>query len=133
WYHDFKPSSSYVKNGSGELGGYLGDYYWGPRPSTYSGFNSSVSTSKNGNIYERPASIEAQLGTSEEAANKRECSGQGIYFLTDGEPEPGGTAPGSNGKSGTAYELMTASLGDKASLFSCANSQLGKRTPYKNN
>ncbi|MEN8398817.1 hypothetical protein [Acinetobacter towneri] len=99
---------------------------------TYSGFSSSVSSSKNGNIYERPASIEAQLGTTEEAANKRECSGQGIYFLTDGEPEPGGTAPGSDGKSGTAYELMTASLGNKGTLFSCANSQLGKRTPYKN-
>ncbi|WP_228154814.1 pilus assembly protein [Acinetobacter indicus] len=101
------------------------------RRGAYSGFDSSVEASKDGNVYKLPDSIEAQLGNTEAAANKRECSGQGIYFLTDGEPEPGGTAPGSDGKSGTAYELMTASLGDKASLFSCANSQLGKRTPYK--
>lgn len=135
WNWNFTPPVGYTKGGSVvNVRGYNGYIYSGSKPtsaSLYSGFSSSVSTSKNGNVYERPASIEAQLGTSEEAANKRECSGQGIYFLTDGEPEPGGTAPGSDGKSGTAYELMTASLGDKASLFSCANSQLGKRTPYK--
>lgn len=100
--------------------------------STYSGWNSSVTSSKMGNVYNRPSSITAQLGTSDAAKNKRECSGQGIYFLTDGEPEPGGTAPGSTGKTGTAYELMSTALADKGNLFSCANSQLGKRLGYKN-
>ncbi|WP_174493845.1 hypothetical protein [Acinetobacter sp. Marseille-Q1623] len=82
--------------------------------------------------YIAPSSITAQLGTSEAAKNKKECSGQGIYFLTDGQPEPGGTAPGSDGKSGTAYELMSTSLANKGNLFSCANSQLGNRSGYKN-
>lgn len=141
WTAGYNYPNGYTLNGTGRERAhngnnyYNGNYYWGPKPHasvTYSGFSSSVSSSKNGIFYERPASIEAQLGTTEEAANKRECSGQGIYFLTDGEPEPGGIAPGSDGKSGTAYELMTASLGNKGTLFSCANSQLGKRTPYKN-
>ncbi|WP_180069826.1 hypothetical protein [Acinetobacter sp. YH16038] len=133
WTAGYNYSNGYLQNGSGTEGNYAGHYYWGPKPSrgAYSGFDSSVEASKDGNVYKLPDSIEAQLGNTEAAANKRECSGQGIYFLTDGEPEPGGTAPGSDGKSGTAYELMTASLGDKGTLFSCANSQLGKRTPYK--
>ncbi|WP_257232922.1 hypothetical protein [Acinetobacter sp. YH01012] len=142
WTAGYNYSNGYTLNGTGRerahnaANYYNGNYYWGPKTHgnvRYSGFSSSVSSSKNGIFYERPASIEAQLGATEEAANKRECSGQGIYFLTDGEPEPGGTAPGSDGKSGTAYDLMTASLSSKGNDFSCANSQLGKRTPYKNN
>lgn len=101
---------------------------------TYSGFDTSASVSgvtKDG-LYVAPASITAQLGDSIIAKNKKECSGQGVYFLTDGEPEPNGTKTGTDGKSGTAYELMAASLGNKSSGFSCLNSQLGKRTGYKN-
>jgi type IV pilus assembly protein PilY1 len=46
---------------------------------------------------------------------QKTCSGQGIYFLTDGEPNPGGgTTTGADGKSGTAYELMSKTLDDKA-------------------
>lgn len=141
WTNNYNYSNGYILNGSGREKSpnnnnyYNGNYYWGFKSNNstaYSGFDSSVEVSKDGNTYKRPDSIEAQLGNTEAAANKRECSGQGIYFLTDGEPEPGGTAPDADGKSGTAYELMTTSLGDKGGLFSCANSQLGKRTPYKN-
>lgn len=141
WTNNYNYSNGYILNGSGREKSpnnnnyYNGNYYWGFKSNNstaYSGFDSSVEASKDGNTYKRPDSIEAQLGNTEAAANKRECSGQGIYFLTDGEPEPGGAAPDADGKSGTAYELMTTSLGDKGSLFSCTNSQLGKRTPYKN-
>ncbi|QTD59331.1 hypothetical protein [Acinetobacter towneri] len=100
----------------------------------YSGWNNSVDSVKNATLsrYIAPSSITAQLGDSEEAVNKRECSGQGIYFLTDGEPEPNGTAPGSDGKSGTAYKLMAQSLGNKKDLFSCSDSNLGNLNGYKN-
>ena len=43
-----------------------------------SGFSSSASTTKNGNKYISP------LPTTD-----KECSGQGIYFLTDGKPDVG--------------------------------------------
>lgn len=130
WYANFD-SSSYLKGGADQLYNEQGYYYLGLDPTVYSGFSSSIASSKNGNHYIAPSSITAQLGTTEAAKNKRECSGQGIYFLTDGEPEPNGTATGTDGKSGTAYELMSQSLGDKANGFSCLNSQLGKRSPYK--
>ena len=77
----------------------------------------------NGNQYIAPTSISDQKNNPA----KRECSGQGIYFLTDGQPEPNGTAPGANGKSGTAYELMVNTLSTNASLFSCLDSPLGNR------
>lgn len=75
------------------------------------------------NKYIAPTSISDQMNNPA----KKECSGQGIYFLTDGEPEPGGTALGTDGKSGTAYNLMAKSLDAKADVFSCLNSPLGKR------
>lgn len=130
WYTNFPTSnSSYTKGTSATVVGYTGNYYY-TQPS-FSGFSSdSVPTSKNGSVYKAPASITAQLGDSDAAKAKRECSGQGIYFLTDGEPEPNGTVAGD--KSGTAYELMSSALGTKGDLFSCKDSQLGKRTPYKN-
>ncbi|MBV7308527.1 hypothetical protein KVY11_07510 [Acinetobacter sp. CWB-G5] len=107
-----------------------GYYYIGRDPNieNYTGFFSSVSESKKGNTYIAPASITDQINNP----TKKECSGQGIYFLTDGRPEPGGTAPGADGQSGTAYNLMSNTLGNKASLFSCANSPLGRRSPYAN-
>jgi len=127
-----KKSCSVYANGSN----WSGNCYYATgnvvMPNKYSGFPQSVAESKDGDVYAAPTSITAQLGTSETARAKRECSGQGIYFLTDGEPEPNGTVPGTDGKSGTAYELMSRALGNKGDLFSCNNSQLGKRTPYKN-
>lgn len=95
----------------------------------YSGFNSSVSASKSGSSYSSPSSITDQTTNSA----KPECSGQGIYFLTDGEPNPaGGTATGSEGLSGTSYKLMKQSLGSSGSSFNCASSPLGNRTGYFN-
>lgn len=137
WYSGFSAPSGYIRGPNGTVGGYSGTYYIGPAVTAYSGWTNSVDVSKTSPAstaihYEAPASITAQLGTSETARAKRECSGQGIYFLTDGEPEPNGTVPGTDGKSGTAYELMSRALGDKGDLFSCNNSQLGKRSPYKN-
>lgn len=102
----------------------------------YSGWSNSTNDSKPSPVssathYDAPASIQAQLGDTEAARAKKECSGQGIYFLTDGEPTPSGNTPNitttSDGKSGTAYQLMSSSLGSKSNLFSCAGSQLGKR------
>lgn len=96
----------------------------------YSGFHQSSDMSKTSDRYIAPASITAQLGSDANAQAKKECSGQGIYFLTDGEPEPNGTVAGN--RSGTAYELMSSALGSKKSDFNCANSELGKRVGYKN-
>ncbi|WP_334113640.1 hypothetical protein [Acinetobacter parvus] len=96
-----------------------------------SGFNASTSDAKNGSVYAAPTSITSQVGTTANANAKKECSGQGIYFLTDGEPNPeGGTATGSDGLSGTSYKLMRQSLSTKGSLFSCAGSPLGNRSNY---
>ena len=90
-----------------------------------SGFSSSISTSKDGAIYDMPSSIKSQIDNSA----KKECSGQGIYFLTDGEPNPsGGIGTGTDGVSGTAYRLMKQSLSTKGDLFNCNNSSLGNRT-----
>lgn len=111
-------------------------YYYNPveRNAIFSGFTTSANVSgvTNNNLYVQPTSISSQLGNTESAKAKKECSGQGIYFLTDGQPEPGGVAPSTDGKSGTAYGLMSTSLGSKGSSFSCANSQLGQRLNYKN-
>ena len=94
-----------------------------------SGFESSVSESKNGNIYAAPESILNQVGNSA----RKECSGQGIYFLTDGEPNPsGGTGVSANGLSGTSFKMMRQSLSTSGNSFNCADSQLGKRKPYQN-
>lgn len=96
--------------------------------SNYSGWSSSTILAKNSATnptkYEAPESITSQ----KDNATKRECSGQGIYFLTDGRPEPGGTAPDNTGTSGTAYTLMSTALADKGSIFNCASSPLGNQT-----
>lgn len=53
-----------------------------------SGFLFSDTLTKNaaGTAYTAPSSITRQIGTTVEARNARECSGQGIYVLTDGVP-----------------------------------------------
>lgn len=78
--------------------------------------------------YSKPVSIAAQ--TTDTA---KQCSAQGIYFLTDGRPEPDGTAPGDDGKSGDAYKVMKSALDTKGSLFDCkatATSVLGRLSSY---
>lgn len=102
--------------------------------SGYSGWWSSTDLAKtnpasSATNYQAPVSITSQKDNAE----KKECSGQGIYFLTDGRPEPDGTAPGENGKSGTAYTLMSRALGTKGGDFDCANSPLGTRSSYYDN
>jgi len=63
-----------------------------------SGFSASDNSAKNGSIYKAPDSILDQLPDTAAAKAKKECSGQGIYFLTDGEPNPtGGTTTGADG------------------------------------
>lgn len=53
-----------------------------------SGFLFSADSAKvaDGTFYEPPASIKKQLGETGTAKAARECSGQGIYVLTDGAP-----------------------------------------------
>ncbi|MFW1938980.1 hypothetical protein ACG93P_00660 [Acinetobacter junii] len=94
---------------------------------TYSGFSTSVTDSKSDTNYAAPVSITSQKTNTA----KRECSGQGIYFLTDGQPQPNGWAVGDDGKSGTAYALMKQALGTtNGNNFSCSASPLGKRSGY---
>lgn len=129
WYQNYNYPGGYTKGASGNLG-LTGNYYTGRSP--YSGFESSVAASKNTstNKYIAPSSITDQLTSSA----KRECSGQGIYFLTDGEPNPGGgISTGSTGVGGTSYDLMSKALDTKASTFNCASSPLGNRGSYYNN
>lgn len=103
-----------------------GYYYTGPSPYEYSGFASSSADTIASGKYDAPSSIVSQKTNSA----KKECSGQGIYFLTDGQPQPGGVITGSDGKSGTAYTLMSKALDTKASMFDCSSSPLGNRTSY---
>ena len=99
---------------------------------TYSGWslapdNTKTEPAASATNYEAPISITSQAGN----ASKKECSGQGIYFLTDGQPQPGGWAVGDDGKSGTAYALMKQALGTtKGADFSCLTSPLGTRSNY---
>lgn len=98
-----------------------------------SGFNNSTvgsTTTVNGvvkkigirdnNNYFNPPSVD---GT-------KTCNSQGIYFLTDGQPQYY-----YNNNKTTLESLMKKSLGSKASSFSCSNaSTLGLRsTGYSNN
>lgn len=100
--------------------------------STYSGWSNAPDDTKtnpaaSATNYAAPVSITSQATNS----NKKECSGQGIYFLTDGQPQPSGWAVGDDGKSGTAYALMKQALGaTKGDIFSCSASPLGKRMNY---
>lgn len=89
---------------------------------TYSGFNLSAEDAKDTSktrTYLAPQSISGQINNAE----KRECSGQGIYFLTDGEPSPGGNST-------NIYNAMNTTLGSQSSQFDCNLSPLGNRGPY---
>ncbi|RTE46275.1 hypothetical protein EJJ36_07050 [Acinetobacter junii] len=125
WYSNFSYPDGYTRGASASLYGENGSYYIGAKPNPYSGFNTSATYSgvTSGNNYAMPASIRDQIGDTPEAKAKRECSGQGIYFLTDGEPWV---------DSGTVESMMQTTLDTKGSDFSCANSPLGQNSPYKN-
>ncbi len=107
WYSSALPSG-YTKGSSGSLGGYGGYYYYGPHP--YSGFPLSVSESKKIDLssYQTPDSLT-------QTDNIKQCSGQGIYVLTDGEPN----------KNSGSQNLMQSALSNKGSSFSCANTDDG--------
>ena len=109
---------------------YLSNDFWNRNNSyTYSGVGGNPKSDLSvlsGTNYIQPSSISEQANNPE----KKECSGQGIYFLTDGQPEPGGNAPSDNGYSGTAYEAMNAALGSKGGTFRCGTSTLGKLSSY---
>ena len=73
--------------------------------------------------YTPPTSISSQTTSS-----LKECSAQGIYFLTDGRPEP-------NAGSNTASNMMKSTLTGSDSGWSCtatAESKLGRRNNYYN-
>lgn len=76
-----------------------GNYYSGYRLDR--GFNKSVSASKSGNKYNSPLSN-----------TNSQCDGQGIYFLTDGEPNssynPQTLMRFALGSSGAAFSVPTA-------------------------
>ena len=86
-------------NAYAEVGAYmLGTNTITSSESIYSGFNKSVTASKNNNSYISP------LNTSSTTAS---CNGQGIYFLTDGVPN-GAPNP---------LPLMQMALGNKGNSF----------------
>lgn len=74
--------------------------------------------------YTPPSSISAQKLNP----NLKECSAQGIYFLTDGRPEP-------NTGSSTASSMMSSALSGNNNGWSCTattSSKLGLRGGYYN-
>lgn len=71
-------------------------------------------SSSNSN-YIPPVSISSQT------AESKQCSAQGIYFLTDGRPEPGGST-------NTARNLMRNALDNTS--FDCFDSPMGNDGPY---
>ncbi|MEG2272845.1 MAG: PilC/PilY family type IV pilus protein [Acinetobacter sp.] len=74
-----------------------------------SGFNESTGLSliQNGVNYLAPESV----------SNRKQCNTQGIYFLTDGEPNY-------NNNNGNYTTFMQKTLGTKGSGFSCNTNQL---------
>lgn len=86
-------------NAYAEVGAYmLGNNT--PSSNSYSGFNNSIKSSKKDNKYDSPLTSNST------------CDGQGIYFLTDGQPN---SAP-------SPLELMKSALGTKGSVFNLTSS-----------
>lgn len=87
---------------------------------TGSGFTeSSVGNIRDANNYIKPIQIDST----------KQCNTQGIYFLTDGEPQYL-----SNYTRSALESLMKKALGSKGNSFSCSNtSPLGKRGSGYNN
>lgn len=84
---------------------------------TDTGFAAAEASLRNGFNYKLPNSLQVQ--TTEEGQETKTCSGQGIYVLTDGDP---------NSNEGTPT-LMKNALGSAANLgesaFSCTNNDSG--------
>lgn len=74
-------------------------------------FSDSSTKSADGNSYAAPSSITRQIGSTTAARNARECSGQGIYVLTDGLPN----------NQNYAQSLMRTALGQSATSSSTSN------------
>ena len=75
--------------------------------------------SNSSNNYTQPSSIASQTTPS-----LKECSAQGIYFLTDGRPEP-------NGQSNDVNNVMRHALNDQSlKEFNCSSSPMGNNGPY---
>ena len=96
WYSKsgFTPSG-YTAGPTGTLDGYEGRVYLGEK--TDRGFAKSVTTSKSGAKYISPLST-----------TNTQCNGQGIYFLTDGNPN----------SSYDPVSVMQKALGSTGSSFS---------------
>ena len=96
WYREsgFTPSG-YTAGPTGTLRGYEGRVYLGEK--TDRGFAKSVTTSKSGAKYISPLST-----------TNTQCNGQGIYFLTDGNPN----------SSYDPVSVMQKALGSTGSSFS---------------
>ncbi|MBC7751366.1 MAG: hypothetical protein H7Z73_06555, partial [Candidatus Saccharibacteria bacterium] len=80
-----------------------------------SGFANSIASSKSGSSYISPLPA---------TADRASCNGQGIYFLTDGEP---------NGPANDQFNVMKAALGSSGSTFSCATSPITPASPILSN
>ncbi|MCO8054921.1 PilC/PilY family type IV pilus protein [Acinetobacter towneri] len=82
---------------------------------TGSGFTqSSVGNIRDNDNYKKPTQIDST----------KQCNTQGIYFLTDGEPQYY-----YNSQRSTLEDFMKKALGSKGGSFSCSNSStLGKRS-----
>lgn len=114
WYiqSGFQPSG-YTPGNTGSIDRYPGRYYYGEKPDR--GFAKSTTNSKNGTKYIAPLST-----------TNTQCNGQGIYFLTDGEPN----------SSNDPVSIMQLALGSAGSSFSVpvtgtlpAGSQAGHGMP----
>lgn len=97
-------ASSY--SSTGNYAGYIGTYYSGPIYDLYSGFQYSSSDSKGATNYIQPTSLSEQTSTTSQ------CSGQGIYVLTDGEPNGSGVS--------IAQPLMQTALGSYGNVLTCS-------------
>jgi type IV pilus assembly protein PilY1 len=96
WYYQSGLTpSGYTAGPTGTLAGYEGRYYLGEK--TDRGFAKSVTTSKSGAKYISPLST-----------TNTQCNGQGIYFLTDGNPN----------SSYDPVSVMQKALGSTGSSFS---------------
>lgn len=82
------------------------------RNTTYSGFEYAGYGATSGNNYVTPQSVVDAKAELEKGLGKQ-CSGQGVYVLTDGEPN----------SNGNAFGLMRQALAGKS--FSCSNSDSG--------
>ena len=100
WYEGSYIPSAYTNSGSGKVDNYNGKYYVGTHIA--SGFDFSSTDTKSGNNYIPPTSL-----TQTDEIKK--CSGQGIYVLTDGEPNQ------------NASTQTTARLALNNPNFSCDN------------